>query len=519
MLKNSFFFFILCLGISFNTQASLDSTILVSLIDKQILDQNLLSPTFSQSEKLESYGKVDLKYSISTGDLRKAQQSYTYKSPEFFTEGYAKLDRFRIAARFSFNKIFEDSLAFGQRNNLDDLTAVYAYAAKSMSYERQNYSANTSFRFDFHPFFSASLNLDYLKHWSVGQADPRLKSDVFQLKLSPGIIYNSENHSLGLQGVYGRGDEQFSLQYKNREYQTSLLYPDRIHYINYGYGSSVIKDSSTIEKYENIVGAKLHYELRNKKNSWRIFGEYEKGEIESFNQKRSSNQNQGPIAILYSHEYMMGLTFHQKEDFHENYAFIDVYSRNVYDGNLKTSGNLGIVNYEASVLSATMGYYFKSLLNAKQSWELGGKLGYHSEERIDRSSSVFFNSQSIISEIPFQYSTSQKEMDWILGINLRWKLPIQQEIEYSSYSLSEFVKQVVFTDYYYEKLNQYALKFHVENIRWGFNQNKQKLGIFTDIEYLTSNSVEEENLMLQTRKFSGNRFNFQIGLRLHLLNP
>lgn len=519
MYKIQYFFFLICLGVIFDAQASLDSTLQVSYIDKKNLNQNLLSPTFSMKEEIKSYGFVDLKYQISSGGLRKAQDSYNYKSPEFYTAGYATLSKFRVAAKFSFNKIFEDSLAFGQRNNLDDLASVYAYAAKSMEYERQNYSANTSIRYDFHPKISASVNLDYLKHWSVGRSDPRLKTDYFQLKVSPGFHLNLDDHSLGIQGTFGQGDEIYSLQYKNREYQTSLLYPDRIHYMNYGYGSSVIKDSSSIEKYENVLGAKLHYELRNGKQKFRLYGEYENREIESFNQKRTSSQNLGPIAILYSNDYKFGASWLSQKEFTEHLSFGDLEYRNVYDGNLKTAGSLNVVNYEATQLNSQLGYLYKKKKNLSNFWEAGALISYSMGERIDRSSSLWFDYSFVKTEIPFQYAFKHRDQNWMLGAKAIWKMPLQQELTYNSLALTDFIKNIAFTDYYYEQLQQFGFSLHAENIRWSWNNDKQKLAVFGIFQLLKSNEAELESSIPLYKELGNTKTHFTLGLRLYMLNP
>src|SRR5690606_17443963 len=147
----------------------------------------LLSHNLSTAQ---NFGEVSLNYSSKTGDRRLSQQSHSKNAVEFYAFGANQLGDFRVSGDFLFDKIFEDSLAFGQRNDIDKWSPFQYYASKAGKYERQNYKANVTLSYKWTKLIQPFFNVNYLHHWTTGSIDPRFESKKFEMKYNPGLILN-----------------------------------------------------------------------------------------------------------------------------------------------------------------------------------------------------------------------------------------------------------------------------------------------------------------------------------------
>src|SRR5690606_22271205 len=113
------------------------------------------------------------------------------------------------------------------------------------------------------------ININYQTHWTTGSVDPRPDSKKFILKYNPGLTVKVKDRTtLGLMAIIGSSSEDISLDYKNRIYSQSLTFPERIHYINFGYGYSSIKDTSGLRKYTRHIGGELS--VKQQLGSWKL---------------------------------------------------------------------------------------------------------------------------------------------------------------------------------------------------------------------------------------------------------
>ncbi|WP_349681436.1 DUF6850 family outer membrane beta-barrel protein, partial [Pedobacter sp. UBA5917] len=411
----------------------------------------MFSPTFSSNYSLKSYGSLQLDFKHETGGLRRAQEAYSVNAPSFLAKGFNVLARFRIAASFEFNSSSEDSLANGQKNNLEDFTTYYPYANKSGNYNRQNYIVKTSLSYStLNNHFVPFINLDYQKHQSSGTVDPRLSSNRFIFKVKPGINLNFKKNAIGLYGIIGKADEQVSLAYKNDNYKTSLLYLDRIHYMNYGYGSSIIKDSSNIFKFDDYKGLGIQYATGIKNWNLQFGTEYQLYINKNFN-KRKTIPGAGVIGIFNLNTTTASLLLTNRESKKNDQQIELNFAYNEgYDGNLKTSGSLNKVNYRVNALNINASYLFLWNKNKRISKEIGLNFLYNQNDKqdINQSDGLSYEQLQIGLNTRIYYIIDpQSRLKF--AVSPYYITPLSTTLKYNPNSLTDFIRNVVFTDYYY----------------------------------------------------------------------
>ncbi|WP_131535746.1 DUF6850 family outer membrane beta-barrel protein [Pedobacter nototheniae] len=519
MLKNKFLTIVLSL-LFFSALAYAQNgkdSVYIFNQDKKLVENRLLSPTFSNGSDLKSYGLLQLDFKHENGGFRRAQEAYKINSPKFLAQGFNVLGRFRIAGSFEFNKSFEDSLANGQKNNLEDFTTYYPYANKSGHYTRQNYIIKTSLSYSaFNDHILSYLNLDYHKHESYGTVDPRLSSNRFIVKVKPGIAFKFKKQVIGVYGILGKADETVSLSYKNDNFKSSFDYPDRIHYMLYGYGSSKIKDSSTVYKYDNYKGAGIEYALTS--SNWNIQAstEYQLFENKNYDRGRTV-KGFATIGIFYLNTFSGSLLITKKEDNQNNQQLaINAIYNEGYDGNLKTSGSLNKVNYRVNAFNLNMSYYYLWNKHKKTSKELGLTFAYNQNDKQDLGQSDGLAYEQIQAGISTKlYHQIDNKSRFNLSLSPYYSFPLNATLKYNPNSLTEFIRNVVFTDYYYFKAKTIGVELSGEYITSKLIKNQQ-FGFYFNYNYNNMLNQELRNDLNPTFVPNGNRTVLHLGINMYL---
>ncbi|MES2652358.1 MAG: hypothetical protein V4663_11495 [Bacteroidota bacterium] len=485
--------------------------------DKNLIDNILFSPTFSNGNDLTNYGILKLDFKRETGGLRRAQEAYNVSMPKFLAKGFNILGKFRIAGSFEFNKSFEDSLANGQKNNLDDFSTFYPYANKSGNYERQNYIFKTSISYDaLNNHLSPYLNLDYHKHWSTGSVDPRLNSNRFILKVSPGVVIKTKKHALGIYGTIGKADEQVSLAYKNDNYKTSLLYPDRIHYMQYGYGSSRIKDTSNVYKYDQYRGAGIQYALNLKDWNVQFSTAYELYKNKNYDRSKTT-LGFATVGVFNLNTITSSLLLNKKTyEKGDQQILLDLTYNEGYDGNIKTSGSLNRVNYRVKAFNLNASYYYLWNKTRKSPIELGLTFAYAQNEKQDlgQSSALSYEQLQIgISGKLYRKIDAQSTVKFSLAPY--YIMPLNTTLKYNPNSLTEFIRNVVFTDYYYFNNKTIGAEIYGEYISSKLIKNQQ-FGLYFQLDYRHQLKQELRVDLNPTFIPNNHRSIFHLGMNMYL---
>lgn len=210
--------------------------------------------------QLQKTGKIDVSFLQRQGGYHLSQDAYKTQTAEFYTEGIVNLGRFKVSGSFRFNKIWQDSLANNLSGEINPVSPYFYFATKAGKYERQNYNGEATVAYSLMKdklYLSTGLEYDY--HWTTGSVDPRPEVENLKLLVKPGVTYKYKQHFIGVEGVVGYGNETSGIIYKNRNFGFSLLYPERIYYLNHGYGYIAMKDQAIYQRLRSYKGGSLNY--------------------------------------------------------------------------------------------------------------------------------------------------------------------------------------------------------------------------------------------------------------------
>lgn len=484
--------------------------------DKKQIENSLFTPTFFNGNQLTQYGYLQLDFKHQTGGLRRAQEPYSLKMPKFYAEGFNVLGKFRLAGSIEFNKSFEDSLANGQKHNLDDFTTFYPYANKSGTYERQNYIMKTSISYHVNKYLTPYFNLDYHKHWSTGSDDPRLSSNRFILKLKPGINLKLKKQNIGIYAMVGKADEQSSIGYKNRTYNYSLLYPDRIHYMQYGYGYSRIKDSSTVYRFDRYSGGGLEYATSLKKWNIQFATAYQFYQNKNYDRSKTTpgfitmgifNLNTITSTLLMSK---------QADAKKDQQVALNFEYNSGYDGNLKTSGRLNRVNYKLNGINLGTSYHYLWHKDKNTSKELGINFAYNQNEKEDLAQVDALAYEQVQLNITARlYHKIDAQSNFKFTLSPYYLTPLNTTLKYNPNSLTEFIRNVIFTDYYYFNSKALGTEISGEYISSKLIKNQQ-FGLYFQLDYRKQLKQELRSDLNPTFIPNNNRSIFHFGINMYL---
>ncbi|NGF57835.1 hypothetical protein G5B00_15050 [Parapedobacter sp. SGR-10] len=481
------------------------------------ISRSILSPIFTTGAETDSYGVLQLNQQYDRGGLRMAQQAYDKRVIGFTAKGFNRLGRFKIGAIFQFNNQQEDSLSNSLRNDLDPLTTYYPYASKSGHYRRQNYILNASVDYRLNRYLSPYIHIDYHKHWTAGTVDPRLKSDRFIVKVKPGIAVHVGNHDAAAFINLGRADETVKVDYINDNFKFASLYPERIYYPSYGYGySGPSRDSATNYKYDTYKGFGVSYQVRLHKLI--VQAEYSYEYYHNTNQyySKSSAQYTGPRAIfnLYNSHAAVNVLF-RSSDRAQHTLSLAYGNSNGYDGSLPVTKSLKIVNYRVDERNAGMRYSVQLDKAKTFAKEFGAAVGYGIIDRKDLLSDVQLDAATLRLQVFANLYLRQGIRDtYKLGLSPYIARPGDVNFRYNALATTDFVRNVVNTDYHYYRLQKSGIVFDAEYMTRLFGKNN--IGFYGGVDYSWSDKSALDDNFLPAFDPSGQRTDINLGVRMYI---
>ena len=476
---------------------------------------SVLKQAALDKKKYSKYGRLLLQYSGAKGGLRQAQQAYQKQNIQFYTEGWTQLQRFHVAGTFMFSRKMEDSLANNLRSDQDPLAPFYYFAGKAGNFNRQNYKAEALLAYELLPKrFAPLMKLDYQTHWTTGNVDPRPDVKIFSIKYKPGFMWSPQGHRIELNGIFGHSIQEVSLSYKNRNFQESLLYPERIHYLNLGYGYASIKDSSRMRKFRRYRGAELSYSKSFKKLDFQAELAYEHV-LEESTHDMKSRKTYSIRDRFYLNTYRFHLLM-DKRGVHtqQQWRLSGVYQSG-YDGARDFSPDFQRINYEL-VQKQFQGDYLISWHKGR-SWEkeLEGSLAFQGLAQQDYAQGNKLDVQNFTFALNLHnYWKDSQGNRYILHIGPSYRLPGQVTLEMQDNAITPFTRQVIFTDYYYALSQILGANLGFEYIASQWIKGIP-LGLSAQYRGLFKLNTQEASLE-GARMPEGSRNQIQIGLHLYL---
>ncbi len=508
-----FLVFILTL-ISFPVYAqSLTGKDSIYTVDYQqiIYKNNFLSHNLSAPK---DFGEVSLSYLNNKGNRRLAQQAQGRQQVEFYAIGANQLGDFRISGDFLFNKIFDDSLSFGQRNDIDQWSTFNYFASKAGKYERQNYKANLTLSYEINDFVQPFFNVNYLNHWTTGSVDPRFESKKFEMKYNPGVILNFDQTKIGMKVIFGKGRENTGISYKNGNYRQSLVFPDRIHYLNLGYGLISIRDTAVTRKYTSIVGGELsgHTKLGNVVIDVRASMERK---LDNMTNDLKSAQTYRKRAVFEEDNYLFSSMVQVLGDRHHHLITLDGQYLDGRDGLINFSPTFDKVNYFVNYQYLKAGYLLTKTKYIKWGYDAGIDLDYSSIERKDYASylHVVNSFVGIAPRVQLYYNAAEGNLIQF-AFNPKMVVNVSDQIVYSPNALNNYIRNVALWDYDYYRTNALKLDW---SAKWTTNKlsDQYLFGVYANYVFDKNISSAKTEMLSQFPK-DAKRSYFSIGVFLKL---
>ena len=479
--------------------------------EQRIYKSNFLSHNLSAPL---NFGEVSLSYRNSNGARRLAQQAHNRQQVDFYAIGANQLGDFRISGDFLFNKVFDDSLSFGQRNDIDEWTTFNYFASKAGKYERQNYKANLTLSYKFNDLIQPFFNVNYLSHWTTGSVDPRFESKKFEMKYNPGLILNFEETKLGIKALLGKGRDNTGVSYKNKNYSQSLLYPDRIHYLNLGYGKISIRDTASTRRYSSLAGGELtgHTQLGHVIIDLSASAEYRNDNLTN---DSKSAQTYRTRAIYKEDIYKFSGNIQVLDDSYHHLITMEGQYLNGHDGLIEFSANFDKVNYTVNYQTGRLGYLLTKKDYRIWGYDVGLDVEYYNINRQDYASNIHVKN-SFLHLTPhgrLYYKSSTGDLIQF-AFNPKTIVNINDEITYSINSINNYIESVVLWDYDYYKTNAWKLDW---NAKWITNKvsNQYLFGIYANYA-MERNMGTTRSEMLSKFLKQAKRNYFSIGVFLNI---
>lgn len=453
----------------------------VQTYPKKIYTENFLQHNLSSPE---NFGEISLGYSSRKGNGKLAQNAYDSQNIDFYAMGANQLGDFRISGDFLFNKIFEDSLSFGQRNNIDTWSPFNYFASKAGTYERQNYKSNVTLSYNWKQKIQPFFNVNYLSHWTTGSVDPRFESKKFEMKYNPGVIFNFDHFNVGVKAILGVGRENLGVSYKNRNYSQSLVFPERIHYLNLGYAYVSIKDTVNTRKYSDIKGGEFTFHSKMGNNNLDISASLERKNENSTNDLKSAKTYN--IRGKYLEDrYVLKTIYHINKVNKSHLLMFDGQYLSGRDGLIDFSPTLDKINYKVQFLESNLNYLYSSNRPSSWNYDLGLDLQYTSIQRNDYASFLEVKNDYIVIAPFAQVRATVHNTDFIdFAFNPRLTLNANNAIGYSENSLNNYMRNVVFWDYDFYRTNKI-------NLNWSLNWKTRKISAQYLIGFEAKYSLEK----------------------------
>ncbi|RFZ94879.1 hypothetical protein D0C36_04930 [Mucilaginibacter conchicola] len=325
-----------------------------------------------------------LSYDTQSGHFRTSQQAESNNAIHFGTSGIQTLGRFKMRGSFDFTRMTEDSLGNVMKGLSTDVTPFYYMAAKPGQYRRLNYTLTGLLSYELlkDKLYIAS-GIDYLYNNTTRSVDPRPSIQTFKMLLKPEVVYHAGNHFIGIGTDIGYGNEDLSVGFKNSQYSTGNMYPDRILYLVRGYGYSDRPDERRFKREYSFGGYHVNYAAQ--LNKWQLGANFSyASDTEKNLLPLSKSENDLLFATFNLNTYKVK-TLLAYSGRYKHQFFADAAWQNGYDENV----NLGGTNYRYHTTSVNAGYSFiKSQSNFELVPEFGINVGYQQISHRDISGGV-----------------------------------------------------------------------------------------------------------------------------------
>ncbi|MFT4205166.1 MAG: hypothetical protein QM610_14780 [Chitinophagaceae bacterium] len=446
------------------------------------------------------------------GAYHTAQQPYQSRIATLYTEGIKQLDKFRVAGRFRINRQWDDSLANNLNGIFDDAAPYTYFATKAAKYERQNYVFNALAAYHAGSKIDVGLGLDYNYHWTTGSVDPRPSVKELNYIFKPELTWKAGRHRLGIQGDIGRGNETSNIKYKNANFGLSLLYPERIYYLNYGYGYISIKDQSINQRDQKYSGLHINHDWSSAR--WRINSTLYYQRKKEYNKRErevDTRPNLGIFSTWTLHDYGADVFIVKKSSVGVQQLIVKGLIQDGFDWDSTFNAN----NYQYHHHRISAGYTIQLSRQQPLGWEYGVGVLYDNVEKKDLLQAHHVQYSYLQPNVHIgAYCTWDKTERLAAKLTPSMRFPLETYISVPSTQENIFTQHIVYPDYYYWSSRVFQCSLELNYIS-GKILKTTPAGLFGRCAF--SRQLDVSTKVLNTAYQPGkDLFDIQFGFRIYL---
>jgi hypothetical protein len=417
-----------------------------------------MSGTLLSSGDISMFNQATLQYFNEDGSFRANQTAQKKQTLNFNTYGIKEVKRFKVFGQFIFSRTWEDSLANIMQGTPSNIRPFYYWATKSGTYDRQSYIGQTQVNYELlRNKLILSFGLDYLNQRTTRAVDPRPQIQQFNIQLQPELVFKAGSHSIGLQGIWGRGNEKVDVIYKNSNYQHSLIYPDRILYNNLGYGYLSIKDTANHIRYGYTEGAGLAYNYQSQNFQIMAQGTYTRQTDEiTYNTERNDIYY---ITAGWEMDQIKYKLLLQKDG---NKWQHQLHLRGQLDNGADWNAGFNARNYFAQEQVLTADYNLRTGDKRGRYYWMGIGLENHYLFKEDKATTHIFQTNQWEPHVWFSTLQQTKKSNYLkTSIGLHYRIAGNTQLNVKPNQINLFTQQVVYPEYLYYSSDAWGSNVHI----------------------------------------------------------
>lgn len=266
MNKRSFLLVLFTLNIGLYLSASSDSLQRTNLHSFELVHlQNpwlfTTNPAALSQMNLSLKGILNVDYSFENGDYKRVQQGDKMNSYKFATSSYSQINDISLYGSFNFEKSLENGLNYSNVNDPFRLTPYQVVDTIGNDiYDREFYSASGGISKPFGNKLILGLASDFTVGLAAQNRDPRPQNKVFNMTVSPGLIWKLDKFKLGANFIYQYYNEEIEINIVRANYQATFF---TLH----GPGIATFHEAASFNRLymRNSLGFDLQFAYENSK--------------------------------------------------------------------------------------------------------------------------------------------------------------------------------------------------------------------------------------------------------------
>ncbi len=208
-------------------------------------------------------GIINASYLYEDGEFKRVQQGDKLNEFNFNTYSYGKTKKFNVFGGFNYMKGKEKGLDFSDVNDPFRPSPYHLIdTIGNDNYDREFFSVVGGFSVPLNKKLKFGMSMDFNVGLAVQDLDPRPQNKVFDMDLSPGVIYTMEKFKLGFNLLY---------KYYNEEIEVKIIQDnaDAAFFSTHGLGLAISHESETFNRLQKRntggFGVQLEYAKGNLK--------------------------------------------------------------------------------------------------------------------------------------------------------------------------------------------------------------------------------------------------------------